>query len=126
MGRLVGTLPKLVGWMSNPYSSLIKSISRKYQTELITAYGATFRSDAWTEANGKVQPSKAYVETLFPSGNDSSFVLLSPRRRPSLLSGQGGTGWASTGLMIFALACLVSRALGGVDGTSLWAPSTLS
>lgn len=43
MGRLVGTLPKLVGWRSNPYSSLIKSISRKYQTELITAYGATFR-----------------------------------------------------------------------------------
>lgn len=126
MGRLVGTLPKLVGWRSNPYSSLIKSISRKYQTELITAYGATFRSDAWTEANGKVQPSKAYVETLFPSGNDSSFVLLSPRRRPSLLSGQGGTGWASTVLMIFALACLISRALGGVDGTSLWAPSTLS
>lgn len=87
MKRLIGTLPKLVGSRSNAYPSLVKSISRKYQAELITAFGETFLPEEWAEANGKIHPSTSPVETPFPSGDNSRFVLLPPRSKPAMLSG---------------------------------------
>lgn len=87
MERLNGTLPKLVRSRSNPYLSLVKSISRKYQAELITAFGETFLPEEWAEANGKIHPLTSAVETPFPSGDNSRFVLLPSRSKPALPSG---------------------------------------
>lgn len=87
MERLIGTLPKLVGSRLNAYPSLVKSMSRKYQAELITAFDKTFLPEEWAKANGKIHPSISLVETPFPSGVNSRFVLLPPRSKPAMLSG---------------------------------------
>lgn len=87
MERLIGTLPRLVGSRSSPYPSLVKSISRKYQAELITAFGERFLPDAWSAANGKLSSSKKSAEQTYPMVGGSDFVLLPPRQKAVLLVG---------------------------------------
>lgn len=87
MERLIGTLPRLVGSKSSPYPSLVKSISRKYQAELITAFGEHFLPETWSAANGTLPHSKKTAEETFPMIGGSNFVLLPSRQKAALLLG---------------------------------------
>lgn len=85
MERFIGTLPKLVGSKCNPYPSVVKSVTRKYQAELLSYYGEASVPAEWLEANGLLPRADKPGEDAFPLADGSDFSLLPPRRKPGLL-----------------------------------------
>lgn len=118
--RLIETLPPPMRSHVRPFEALFTSISRKYEVELITAFGLTNAPSEWSRATGERFVRVAPAVASSPSPDGAKFALLSPRSSPapltaveldSLVAASDGSvaevGMAPFGLLRHHLAVLI-------------------
>lgn len=73
MERFIGNLPKQVGSKPSPYPSLVKSVTRKHQSELLSSYGEASDLAEWLAANRQLSRADKPKLDAIPSADGSDF-----------------------------------------------------
>lgn len=85
--RAIGTLSSLIRSRSRPHMALTNAITRKYEAELLTAFGETNCPSQWAFATGTpASAGLAKGSYAFPSNDDIQVMLLPPSLAPEELS----------------------------------------
>jgi len=87
---LTGSLADLIGSRSEPHSSLTNAIHAKYQAELVTTFGETFRPADWADATGLPHggaDNRRRGTLPFPECADEQVDLFPPRTKAHELLG---------------------------------------